>query len=140
MDVDRSEGPIAFPRGLVEKPEPAQAPSRLAVVGRYILEPSIFARLSETRPGAGGEIQRIDAINADAATGVITGLRFRGERFDCGSVAGYLAATLAHAMQRADVGPAVAAAMRRHLAHVRPGCSLHPEHPSGSARSLQGVA
>ncbi|MBV7379843.1 UTP--glucose-1-phosphate uridylyltransferase [Maritimibacter dapengensis] len=98
LDVASRDGALTLAAGMVEKPRPDIAPSREAVVGRYILDPSIFGRLADAAPGAGGEIQLTDAINADAASRPIHGWRFAGERFDCGSQAGYVAATLRYAL------------------------------------------
>lgn len=81
--------------GMVEKPRPGQAPSRLAAVGRYILAPGIFQTLAHVPRGAGGEIQLTDAIARDAETVPITAFRFSGTRHDCGSHDGLLAAGLA---------------------------------------------
>ena len=103
LDVARESGRLARARGLVEKPRPELAPSTSAVVGRYILEPSIFARLADLGPGAGGELQLTDAINADVQEIGVTGYRFEGERFDCGSVLGFVQATLAFAMDRTEL-------------------------------------
>ena len=116
LDVAEETARLARARGLVEKPDPALAPSRLAVVGRYLLEPSIFDRLANAAPGAGGEIQLTDAINADAGRVPVHGLRFEGERFDCGSVPGYLEATVAFALKRADLGSDLARTLRQRLA------------------------
>lgn len=92
-------------KGLVEKPKPADAPSNLAVIGRYILTPSVLKTLGNTQPGAGGEIQLTDAIAEELRTGrSVYGYRFEGERFDCGSKLGYLQATTAFALERADLG------------------------------------
>jgi UTP--glucose-1-phosphate uridylyltransferase len=94
---------MSWARGLVEKPRPEAAPSTQAVVGRYILQPSIFARLDALGPGAGGELQLTDAINQDVETVGVTGFNFDGERFDCGSVQGFVQATAAFAMARGDL-------------------------------------
>lgn len=102
LDVSHEIGRIAHACGMVEKPRPDVAPSTLAVVGRYILDGSIFNRLDALRPGAGGELQLTDAINADVDTVGVTGFRFAGERFDCGSVQGFVQATVAFALERAD--------------------------------------
>lgn len=107
LDVARQDGRLAQARGLVEKPDPARAPSTLAVVGRYILQPSIFDRLADLTPGAGGELQLTDAINADVVDTGVTGYRFAGERFDCGSVAGFVQATVAFALARGDLAAGV---------------------------------
>lgn len=81
--------------GMVEKPGPGQAPSRLAAVGRYILDPGIFATLRHVLRGAGGEIQLTDAIAQDAGRVALSAFRFSGARFDCGSHDGLLGAALA---------------------------------------------
>ena len=78
---------------LVEKPEPENAPSRLGIVGRYILVPKIFDELERTEPGYGGEIQLTDALNALARTDRIVACAFDGIRFDCGSIEGFVEAT-----------------------------------------------
>ena len=91
---------------LVEKPSPDAAPSNLAVIGRYILEPQIFEALAATKPGAGGEIQLTDALRALLRERPIYGLRFEGKRYDAGDKLGYLAATVEFALRRDDLGPA----------------------------------
>jgi len=103
LDVAHENGKIAQARGLVEKPRPDVAPSTLAVIGRYILQPSIFDRLAVQGPGAGGELQLTDAINADVASAGVCGFRFAGQRFDCGSVQGFVQATTQFALDRADL-------------------------------------
>ncbi len=90
-------GPLVPAVGLVEKPTVEDAPSTLAVVGRYVLEPEIFDALGALSPGAGGEIQLTDAIASTARALGLTGIIFSGRRFDCGSKEGLLAATLARA-------------------------------------------
>ena len=78
---------------MVEKPEPQDAPSNLAIIGRYILTPDIFDILRETKPGRGGEIQITDALLAQAKEGRVIAYKFKGKRFDCGSVDGFVEAT-----------------------------------------------
>ncbi|OHE15435.1 MAG: hypothetical protein A2329_07500 [Sulfurimonas sp. RIFOXYB2_FULL_37_5] len=78
---------------MVEKPEPKDAPSNLAIIGRYILTPDIFDILEETKPGKGGEIQITDALLAQAKEGRVIAYKFKGKRFDCGSVDGFVEAT-----------------------------------------------
>jgi UTP--glucose-1-phosphate uridylyltransferase len=95
-------------RGIVEKPAPADAPSTLAVVGRYVLTPRIFDLLSRAAPGRGGEIQLTDALAALLQHERILGLRLRGRRYDCGSKLGYLKATVEFAVKHAEVGAAFA--------------------------------
>ena len=100
-------------RGIVEKPRPEVAPSTLAVVGRYILTPRIFALLERVTPGAGGEIQLTDAIAALLAEERILGHRFDGRRYDCGSKLGYLEATVEYALQHPELRDAFQAYLRR---------------------------
>ncbi len=78
---------------MVEKPTPEQAPSNLAIIGRYILTPDIFKIIENTPPGKNGEMQITDALLTQAKAGGVIGYRFQGQRFDCGSVAGYIDAT-----------------------------------------------
>ncbi len=78
---------------MVEKPDPKDAPSNLAIIGRYILTPDIFEILKETKPGKGGEIQITDALLKQAKEGRVIAYKFRGKRFDCGSVDGFVEAT-----------------------------------------------
>ena len=95
--------------GLVEKPKPEVAPSTLAVIGRYILQPEVMTILSEGKRGAGGEIQLTDAMAQLIGQQPFHGLAFEGTRFDCGDKAGHITANIALALDRADVGPAVRA-------------------------------
>jgi UTP--glucose-1-phosphate uridylyltransferase len=99
-------------RGLVEKPDPAQAPSNLAIIGRYVLTPKIFEKLEQTPRGAGGEIQLTDAIRALMAEQDVYGYAFEGVRYDAGTTMGWLRASVELALQRSDVGPE----FRRYLA------------------------
>jgi UTP--glucose-1-phosphate uridylyltransferase len=91
-------------RGMVEKPPPEDAPSNLAVVGRYILTPRIFELLEETRAGAGGEIQLTDAIARLLLEEPVYGYEFEGRRFDCGSKLGYLQATVHYGLKHPELG------------------------------------
>lgn len=77
---------------MVEKPEPGTAPSNLAIIGRYILTPDIFDLIEQTEPGKGGEIQITDALLKQAQVGCVLAYKFKGQRFDCGSVEGYIEA------------------------------------------------
>ncbi len=90
--------------GIVEKPKPEEAPSTLAVVGRYILTPRVFELLREVQPGAGGEIQLTDAIAALLKEETILAYEFEGTRYDCGSKLGYLKATMEYALKHPEVG------------------------------------
>jgi UTP--glucose-1-phosphate uridylyltransferase len=89
---------------IVEKPAPQDAPSNLAVVGRYLLTPTIFTKLEETRPGAGGEIQLTEAIAALLEEETIVAQPFEGKRYDCGSKEGYLEATVEYALSHEELG------------------------------------
>ena len=91
---------------IVEKPAPQDAPSNLAVVGRYLLPGEIFDKLETTGRGAGGEIQLTDAIADLLDETPIYAYAFEGERFDCGSKLGYLKATVAHGLEHPDTGDA----------------------------------
>jgi len=97
---------------MVEKPKPEDAPSNLAVVGRYVLPGRIFSLLESTKPGAGGEIQLTDAIDALLKQERVLAYRFQGERFDCGNKLGLVKATMHFALQ----DPALAAATREFVA------------------------
>ncbi|MFU1478448.1 UTP--glucose-1-phosphate uridylyltransferase GalU [Roseovarius sp. C7] len=104
LDIKEDMGSIVSTKGMVEKPAPGEAPSNLAVIGRYILTPTVLQKLNKKKPGAGGEIQLTDAIDAARSDGEeVYGFRFRGQRFDCGSKAGFLQATVAFALARPDL-------------------------------------
>lgn len=104
LDIENEDGPLVTAKGLVEKPAANEAPSNLAVIGRYILTPDVLENLNTMKSGAGGEIQLTDAIADEIAAGrKVTGLRFRGQRFDCGSKAGFLQATVSFAMARPEL-------------------------------------
>ncbi|MCX7646353.1 MAG: UTP--glucose-1-phosphate uridylyltransferase GalU [Rhodobacteraceae bacterium] len=106
LDIAEDRDPLVAVRGMVEKPAPGTAPSNLAVIGRYILTPAIMGHLNRIKGGAGGEIQLTDAIAREIEeTGNVYGFRFRGRRYDCGSKAGFLQATVAFGLARADLGP-----------------------------------
>jgi UTP--glucose-1-phosphate uridylyltransferase len=80
-------------RNMVEKPAPEDAPSNLAIIGRYILTPDIFELIKQTEPGKGGEIQITDALMKQAKNGCVIAYKFKGKRFDCGGAEGYIEAT-----------------------------------------------
>jgi len=100
---------------LVEKPKVEEAPSDQAVAGRYILTPDIFELLENTPPGAGGEIQVTDAIEIQARDGRCYGLRFDGVRYDTGTPLGLLTTSIAYALKRSDIAPALRDYMRQVL-------------------------
>ena len=103
LDVAEDMGSILKVRGMVEKPKAEDAPSNLAVIGRDILTPKVMMNLNRMKQGAGGEIQLTDAIAEEAASGQVYGFRFRGQRYDCGSKAGFLQATVAFGLAREDL-------------------------------------
>lgn len=113
--VDDVADDVVRVHALVEKPEREEAPSNLAVEGRYVLTPDIFALLEETRPGAGGEIQVTDAIQVQATAGRCYGLRFQGVRYDIGTPLGYLTSSIAYALKRPDLASGLRAYMRQIL-------------------------
>jgi UTP--glucose-1-phosphate uridylyltransferase len=104
LDVSEDMGAIVKVKGMVEKPKADAAPSNLAVIGRYILTPRVMANLNKVKAGSGGEIQLTDAIAEETKTdGQVFGYRFRGQRYDCGTKAGFLQATVAFGLARPDL-------------------------------------
>jgi UTP--glucose-1-phosphate uridylyltransferase len=104
LDVTEGHGRVLPVRGMIEKPPVDKAPSQLAVIGRYILTPRVLENLGRIGSGAGGEIQLTDAIASEiGGPDGVFGMRFKGQRFDCGSKAGFLQATLAFGLARADL-------------------------------------
>ena len=114
LDVLEDDGRLARAGGLVEKPAPAEAPSTLSIIGRYILQPEVFAQLDRKMLGAGGEIQLTDAMAATIPEVAFHGLRFKGTRFDCGSKEGFLEANVAFALARPDMADAMRAILGRY--------------------------
>lgn len=104
LDIKEDMGTVVATKGMVEKPPANEAPSNLAVIGRYILSPKIMQNLNKIDRGAGGELQLTDAIARELEEGRdVYGYRFRGQRFDCGSKAGFLQATVAFGLARDDL-------------------------------------
>jgi UTP--glucose-1-phosphate uridylyltransferase len=103
LDIDEDRGKIVRAKGMVEKPKAGEAPSNLAVIGRYILTTKVLANLNKLKQGAGGEIQLTDAIAEETKAGNVYGFRFQGQRYDCGSKAGFLQATVAFGLARPDL-------------------------------------
>ncbi len=104
VEVEDSGAELSRIRRIVEKPKPAEAPSDLAVVGRYLLSPAIFGHLEKIGRGAGGEIQLTDAIAALLGDEAVYAYRFSGKRYDCGSKLGYLEATVEYALRHPELG------------------------------------
>ncbi len=102
LKVGADDGRLAEVQGLVEKPNPAEAPSTLSIIGRYILQPEIFGFLADGQRGAGGEIQLTDAMARMIGRTPFHGLRFEGKRFDCGNRLGFLEANIAFALGRSE--------------------------------------
>ncbi len=108
-DQSSLPGRLVRVRGLVEKPAPADAPSNLAVLGRYVFSPEIFGALDRIVPGAGGELQLTDAIALALEDGPVHGVIFTGRRYDVGNKVHFLRANVELALEREDLGPEVAA-------------------------------
>ena len=113
LSVTGRDGMLEHADGMVEKPSPAEAPSQTAVVGRYVLDSSIFDALATQAPGAGGEIQLTDAIARGIDRVGLAGFHFSGQRFDCGSKEGMLAATLHLANERPEFDDVIGAFIDR---------------------------
>jgi UTP--glucose-1-phosphate uridylyltransferase len=129
MDIAKSEtgsygiitpgadhGQLVEVSGLVEKPDPANAPSTIGVVGRYIIEAGVFAQLGNQERGAGNEVQLTDALARQIGKVPFHGFRFSGERFDCGSKIGFLQANIAFAMSRDDLAEPLANWIKNRMA------------------------
>ena len=129
MDVPESEtgsygiitpghnnGQLIEVTGLVEKPDSANAPSTIGVVGRYIIEAGVFAQLGTQSRGAGDEVQLTDALARQIGKVPFHGIRFSGERFDCGSKIGFLQANIAFAMSRDDLAKPLASWVKNRMA------------------------
>ncbi len=105
LDPGKRDGAIIEAKSLIEKPSPSRAPSNLAVIGRYILDPSVFEHLNRQVVGAGGEIQITDAIAETMNTVPVHGFLFEGTRYDCGDKLGFLKANIAFALGHPELGP-----------------------------------
>ncbi len=103
LDVAEDDGTLARARALVEKPDPADAPSTLSIIGRYILQPQVLRELDRQEKGAGGEIQLTDAMARTIGDISFHGLRFEGRRFDCGNRLGFIEANIAFGLDRDDM-------------------------------------
>jgi UTP--glucose-1-phosphate uridylyltransferase len=114
LDPGNSAGSLVEVKGMVEKPKPEVAPSRLAVVGRYVLMPEVFDFLERHEVGAGGEIQLTDAMAKLIDTQPFHGLRFSGRRFDCGDKLGYLEAIVAAGLDRPELAGGLRELLKRY--------------------------
>ena len=114
LDPTQDDGRLVGVKGLVEKPDPAKAPSRLRVIGRYVLLPEVFEHLGRHQTGAGGEIQLTDAMERMIGRHPFHGLRFTGQCFDCGTRLGYLEAIVACATARDDLASGMRSILERY--------------------------
>jgi UTP-glucose-1-phosphate uridylyltransferase len=116
LDVVKDDGLLVEASGVVEKPDPAVAPSTLTIIGRYIIQPEIFRHLGELNPGAGGEIQLTDGLDRLIAEGqAFYGLRAAARRFDCGDKLGYLEANIALGLAHPSLGPELRTILKSYL-------------------------
>ncbi|HKE99689.1 MAG TPA: UTP--glucose-1-phosphate uridylyltransferase [Actinomycetes bacterium] len=121
VDPEPVEPGLYRMRDLVEKPDPDQAPSDLAVIGRYVLQPTVFDSIARTRPDARGEVQLTDALKAGLGACPVLALAFDGTRYDTGDKADYLRATVELAVARDDLGPGFRAFLTRFAAALDRG-------------------
>jgi UTP--glucose-1-phosphate uridylyltransferase len=115
VDTGAENGSLVEVNGLVEKPDPKDAPSTLSVIGRYVLLPEVFEHLGQKEKGAGGEIQLTDSMAKMIGTSPFHGLRFEGRRFDCGDKAGFFEANLAFALARDDLREEVTSLIKQYV-------------------------
>jgi UTP--glucose-1-phosphate uridylyltransferase len=115
LDVESDDAKLVSVRGLVEKPAPADAPSTLSIIGRYILLPEVFDHLAESTAGSGGEIQLTDSMARMIGNAPFHGLRFEGTRFDCGDKLGFFEANVAYALERPELADGVRAILAKYL-------------------------
>ncbi len=114
LEVGEIHGDRVEVKGLVEKPAPEDAPSNLSIIGRYVLLPEVIAYLSRMEAGAGNEVQLTDAMAKMIGQAPFHGLKFEGQRFDCGDKAGFLEAQIAFSLARPDLGPAVRSFLKKY--------------------------
>lgn len=115
LDIDHDDGRLVAAKGLVEKPSPESAPSTLSIIGRYILQPEVFAQLDRHEKGAGGEIQLTDAIARTIDSVAFHGVRFSGVRFDCGNKRGFVEANIAFALAHDDMRDEVRCMLKKYV-------------------------
>lgn len=114
LDVRSDDGKLVDVKGLVEKPKPENAPSTLSIIGRYILQPEIFNHLATFEKGAGGEIQLTDAMAKLLGKQPFHGVRYDGQRYDCGSRVGFIEANIAFSLQDPEIGENVKAILKKY--------------------------
>lgn len=116
LDIVGEKGNLVRARGVVEKPEPAEAPSTLTIIGRYIIQPEIFGHLGRLNPGSGGEIQLTDGLDRLISAGQpFHGLRTTARRYDCGDKLGFLEANLALGLRHPELGPELRRLLQAYL-------------------------
>ncbi len=115
LDIESDDGRLVAVKGLVEKPEPKDAPSDLSIIGRYVMLPQVIGHLARMERGAGNEVQLTDAMARLIGQVPFHGLRYEGRRFDCGDKIGFLEAQIAFALKRPDLGPAVRAFLKHYI-------------------------
>jgi UTP--glucose-1-phosphate uridylyltransferase len=116
LKIGADDGRLVEVTGLVEKPKPAEAPSTLSIIGRYVLMPEVIGELARMDRGAGGEVQLTDGMARLIGRQPFHGLRYEGRRFDCGDKAGFLEAQIAFALKHPELAPAVRAFLSRYAA------------------------
>lgn len=119
LDIEEDHGHLVRAKGVIEKPAPADAPSTTSIIGRYILDSSIFEHLGKHHTGSGGEIQLTDAIASQIPDIPFHGYRFEGTRYDCGSRIGFLEANIAFALERDDLKDKMQALLSRYTPHLK---------------------
>lgn len=116
LDVVSEKGKLVRAKGVVEKPEPAEAPSTLTIIGRYIIQPGIFEQLGQLQPGSGNEIQLTDGLDRLIAAGQpFHGLRTTARRYDCGDKLGFLEANLALGLEHPELGTELRRLLKKYL-------------------------
>jgi UTP--glucose-1-phosphate uridylyltransferase len=116
LKIGTDDGRLVEVTGLVEKPKPADAPSNLSIIGRYVLSPLVIKYLADMERGAGNEVQLTDAMAKMIGHAPFHGLRYEGRRFDCGDKIGFLEAQIAFALRRPDMADQVRAFLGKYTA------------------------
>ncbi len=120
LDIVEEKGQLVRAKGVVEKPNPAEAPSNLTIIGRYIIQPEVFGHLENMTPGSGNEIQLTDELAALIAEGQdFHGFRAAGRRFDCGDKLGYLEANIVLGLEHPELGDGVRRILQKYRANHR---------------------
>lgn len=118
LDIGKDDGRLVEVKGLVEKPKPEDAPSNLSIIGRYVLTPDVMTHLAKLERGAGGEVQLTDAMAKTIGHVPFHGLRYEGERFDCGNKIGFLEAQIAFSLERPDLADDVKAFLKKYTSQI----------------------